>query len=126
MPPVNFAPSFDANTLPVGTRNPNLQRLRQYQNKNSNDVEGQLADALLGAAPGATATRTRTRVAHNSGNAGDNGGVVKVETQTLINRATTAADRDNLKAVLKSPRRTVATYPADRSGNGGRSFTPGV
>jgi hypothetical protein len=126
MPAVMFAPSFDGNQLPIGTRNPNEQKLRQYINKYSLQSNGQLIKQLLGTAPGATATRTRGRVKHQSGSAVDQGGKVQIETETLINRATTAQDDTNLTALFDNPRRAPTTYVADRGGNGGPAFTPGV
>lgn len=56
-------------------------------------VRGQLANraimtALLGAAPGGTATKNITRVAPST----ELGGLRAIETQALVNRATTAAD----------------------------------
>jgi hypothetical protein len=48
----------------------------------------QIITSLLGVAPGATATKTITRVA----NAVELGGVRTIETVSLVNRVTTAAD----------------------------------
>jgi len=71
--------------------------------------------ALLGAATGGTATKTKKQVQHVTGSPG---GVVPIETVTLVNRATTAADLTAFQALFN---RTVfpATYVADLSGNGG-------
>lgn len=126
MPAVMFAPLFEGNQLPIGNRNPNDQRLRQYANKYGNQATMQLLNQLIGAAAGATASRTRTRVKHASGSANDQGGKVQVETETLINRATTAQDDTNLTALFNLPRRAPNPYVADRSGNGGPAFTPGM
>jgi hypothetical protein len=56
-------------------------------------VKGQLANraimvALMGAAPGATATKNYARVAPSP----ELGGARAIETQVLVNRVTTAAD----------------------------------
>jgi hypothetical protein len=56
-------------------------------------VKGQLANraimvALMGAAPGATATKNYTRIANST----ELGGARAIETQVLVNRVTTAAD----------------------------------
>jgi hypothetical protein len=56
-------------------------------------VKSQLANraimvALMGVAPGATATKNYTRVAASA----ELGGVRAIETQALVNRVTTAAD----------------------------------
>lgn len=50
--------------------------------------------ALMGAAPGANATKTYTRVAANV----ELGGARPIETVTLVNRATTAADVSEIVA----------------------------
>jgi len=75
----------------------------------------QLMYTLLGAAPGTTATRTMTRV---QGQIGAPGGLQTIETVTLVNRATTAADLAAFQALM---RRVPGppSYPADLSGNGG-------
>jgi hypothetical protein len=71
--------------------------------------------ALLGAATGGTATKTKTRVVAQNG---QNVGAPQIETINLINRATTAADLTAIQALFN---RVVqpASYPADLSGNGG-------
>jgi hypothetical protein len=74
-----------------------------------------LLTALVGVAPGATATQTKKQV---QGQPGSPGGAVPIETITLINRATTAADVTGLNALLfRVP--WPSSYPADLSGNGG-------
>lgn len=71
--------------------------------------------ALVGAATGGTATATKKQVQHVTGSPG---GLVPIETVTLINRATTAADLTAIQALMN---RQVypASYVADSSGNGG-------
>ena len=86
----------------------------------NNRVVRRLINALTGAAAGGTATETRTRIvavqANNDANA--YGGLQTPETINLINRATTAADVTNLKALVnRSP--VPSSYAADVSGNGG-------
>lgn len=74
-----------------------------------------LLQTLTGVAPGATATQTKKQIQWQQGSPG---GVIPVETVTLINRATTAADVTALQALfVRSP--TPASYPVDLSGNGG-------
>ena len=70
---------------------------------------------LLGNAPGQTATKNHYRV---QGSQGSPGGLQTIETQVLVNRATTAADLAAFQALLT---RVVnpPSYPADLSGNGG-------
>lgn len=71
--------------------------------------------ALLGAATGGTATATKKQVQHVTGAPG---GLVPIETVTLINRTTTAADLTAFQALMnRTP--TPFSYPADLSGNGG-------
>lgn len=72
---------------------------------------------LLGVVSGSTASYTYKQVA---GQTGDNnlGGVRPIETITVINRASTAADITAITALIN---RQVypSSYPADLSGNGG-------
>lgn len=71
--------------------------------------------ALVGAAAGGTATATKKQVQHVTGAPG---GVIPIETITLVNRTTTAADLTAFQALMN---RTVfpSTYQPDLSGNGG-------
>lgn len=103
---------FDGNTQ-------NDDGFSKFMFKRANGAFKRLLIALTGAASGGTATETYVRVqavqALNS--ITTNGGVVPMETVTQINRATTAGDITNLKAMFaRSP---VATFPADVSGNSG-------
>lgn len=75
----------------------------------------QLLYTLLGAAPGTTATKTKKQVQHVQGAPG---GLVPVETITLVNRATTAADLAAFQALFTRQNGPVS-YPVDLSGNGG-------
>lgn len=74
--------------------------------------------ALNGAAAGGTAASTYARVQHSA----NPGGLRTIETITLINRATTTADRDliNTLVIDSIPAELPSTtYPVDLSGNGG-------
>jgi hypothetical protein len=74
-----------------------------------------LLQTLTGVAPGSTATQTKKQIQWQQGSPG---GVIPVETVTLINRATTAADVTALNSLFtRSP--TPASYAVDVSGNGG-------
>jgi hypothetical protein len=74
-----------------------------------------LLQTLTGVAPGSTATQTKKQIQWEQGSPG---GVIPVETVTLINRATTAADVTALNSLFtRSP--TPASYAVDVSGNGG-------
>lgn len=85
-----------------------------------NRVTRRLLNALIGATSGGTATETRTRTTAVQANndAFCYGGIIAVETINLINRATTAADITNLKAVINRVP-YPASYPTDVSGVGG-------
>jgi hypothetical protein len=70
---------------------------------------------LLGAAPGANATQTKVQVQAVQGGAS---GLIPIETVTLMNRATTAADVTAVNALMfRNP--FPANYAVDASGNGG-------
>lgn len=92
--------------------------MRNLINRVGMRKERALLDALIGAAAGGTATASRVRVEAVAG--GENlGGMRNVETVSLINRATTAADVTDLENFLVDG--TVKpTYVADKSGNGAR------
>jgi hypothetical protein len=75
--------------------------------------------ALLGAAPGATATSSYVRVKAPTTGPSDimkNGGKVAVETFIEINRATTAADVTELKTFLFDKNHNIA-LAKDKGGN---------
>jgi hypothetical protein len=83
--------------------------------------------SLLGAAPGATATSSYTRVkAPNTGPSDimKNGGKVATETFVEINRATTAADVTELKTFLFDKNHNIAVAK-DKGGNSIKG-SPGV
>ncbi|HSW91803.1 MAG TPA: hypothetical protein VLG09_04105 [Candidatus Saccharimonadales bacterium] len=124
-----FAPGFETggggSVLPVGTRKPIQQRYRQWANEFGMEDTTALLNVLIGAVAGTTATKGHTRVKHNSGSAVDNGGKMQVEAPNTINRASTAQDVTDLKALFANVRRAPSPYPRDLSGNGGPAFTPG-
>lgn len=104
-----YAPLFSpTNVLPKNTT-PLTDRL----------TTNELIDETVGAAAGATATVTRARV---PANAGGNSGKVTAETQTLIDRATTAADITAIENKFRKKKPSFA-FPRDLSGNGGPAFT---
>ena len=74
---------------------------------------------LLGAAPGATATETFTRVQAQQATFSptDYGGLVPIETVNQVNRVTTSTDVTNVTAALT--RNPAAPYVADSSGAAG-------
>lgn len=75
---------------------------------------------LLGAAPGAAASETRTRIKAVQGltDPQNCGGVVPIETASLISRVTSAADLTAVQAIFNRVS-APASYPADLGGNGG-------
>lgn len=78
-----------------------------------------LINALLGAAPGATATASYVRVKAPNTGASDimkNGGKVPVETFIQINRATTAADVTELSQFMFNKNHNL-TLVKDKGGN---------
>lgn len=113
----------DAN---VGSTAGYVQRLGigQYDDKFAKLLQGSGSNkairamwrALTGGAFGGIAYATSKRVQHV--NSDMLGGLVPIETVTLVNRNTTAADQTAFLALMD---RVVypSTYVADRSGNGG-------
>lgn len=87
-----------------------------------------LFDALIGAAAGGTATKTYARVAPavstsatvpSATGVADLGGLVPIETVTVINRATTAADVAYLKSMFNTDMLMRSlSLQSDLSGNG--------
>ncbi len=80
-------------------------------------VHDAVANAIIGAAPGANVTVTSNRVKAT----GDTGGRVGIEAATLFNRITNASDVAELKAEVVG-RTTSLQFPVDKSGNGGPAF----
>lgn len=72
----------------------------------------ELYDTLLGAAAGGTAALTQSRVQHSTT---ELGGKRTVETQTLINRATTAGDVTDTKAYLSTDSKVATPNDGARS-----------
>lgn len=71
-----------------------------------------LMSALLGAVAGGTATAQIKRVAHDLT---ELGGKRTIETQTLVNRATTAADDTDLTTAYLTYASRPTTYPVDKA-----------
>ena len=89
-----------------------------------NRITQALMLALIGAVAGGTALAIKVQVVGSSLSAdstgAQGGGVVPIQTVTLINRPTTAQDVTNLKTLV-SFSRGPSTYVQDVSGNGGGS-----
>lgn len=71
----------------------------------------QLLNVLLGTVPGTTATSTLKRVQSSTS---ENGGLRPIETETIVGRASTAADDTELTTQLLTYN-SRPTYPADRA-----------
>ena len=91
---------------------------RYFRTGRSTRVIRELYDTLVNGAVGATAALTQVRVKHSQV---ELGGLRPVETQTLINRATVAADATDLTDYLSEDSK-IAT-PNDVAG-GGRTKHP--
>jgi hypothetical protein len=88
---------------------------RILRNGGQSSAVNRIIYALLGAGTGGNATKTKVQV---QGNLGSASSVPVIETITLVNRNTTAADLTAIQALFN---RTVypSTYAVDVSGNGG-------
>lgn len=89
-------------------RKPQFRKLRE------------LMDDLNGAAVGANTalvTRARVEARVQLGNVSQ-GGLVPIETQTIINRVTATADQTQINSILDDVV-FPSPYPVDASGNGG-------
>lgn len=102
----------------IDSRTNLMQRIAKMFARDGARADAELLTALNGAAAGATAAETRKRVVAVLASEGVNlGGVRVIETQTVVNRATTATDEtkfDNILTPDYSP-----TYPVDLGGGGG-------
>jgi len=107
-----YAPGFeggtDRNVLPKNT-NPLTSRL----------VRNGLNATTIGAAPGFATNVVKGRRKHPTN---VNEEIGAVETETLINRASTPADVTAMKSRYTKKKPSFA-FPRDLSGNGGPAFT---
>lgn len=106
-------------------------KVSQLFSKEQMREEKALLTALIGATSGGTASSTYKRRQPPSGpsqttpavtGVGDLGGAIDIETVTVINRATTAADISYLKNMFDgtmTPGPNSITFQNDASGNGG-------
>lgn len=112
------SPIWGSNYSQVNT-NSNLRKaIARLFNKPSMRKDRRLMITLLGAAAGSTATETRKRIAHSTS---ELGGIRQVETVTLVNRATTAADdtdlTNNILAYVSNPSNAYAENRSFRFGD---------
>lgn len=118
-----WGPSLNAYSLLVN-KAPMRAQMKRVVNDHQFKALSALANVLLGAVAGTTATLQSTRIAGTlTSDVG--GGLRRLETQTFINRASTAADVTALKEILFNVRSAPSPYVRDLSGNGGPAFTPG-
>jgi hypothetical protein len=88
---------------------------KMFRNGGKTLVLRRLMFALLGNTPGTVAAETKKQIKWEQGSPG---GLIPIETVTLVNRVTTVADVNAAQALLY---RSVfpANYAVDASGNGG-------
>lgn len=102
----------------TGVSTTNAQKKRAAQALATKGSMGlrEIAETLNGAAAGSTATKTLGRVSANE----ELGGKRTIETETLVNRATTTADRDEINSdifSLTSKTTFGSSPPANKDGN---------
>lgn len=113
----------------LGWRSKLEWQIAKLMNRNQYREQKALWAALLGVAPGATALKTYQRVngpAATEGTGpfgntgvGDLGGLVPIETVTVINRATLSSDVTYLTSIVNNDMLARGlTYAVDLSGNG--------
>jgi hypothetical protein len=108
-----------ANHALIGARNNLQMRIAKLNRREGARVDARIATALTGAAVGGTASETRQRpVAVQADTSFNLGGRRVIETVSLVNRATVAADETAIDAQL-TPTFAPTTYPVDRGGGGG-------
>lgn len=81
-------------------------------NLKENRRDRALLNSLVGAAAGSNATATLKRVQHSRT---ELGGKRVIETETLVNRNTTAQDVTDLKAKILAYRSQPVSYPTDKA-----------
>lgn len=106
----SYSPLWGGAYSPVNNNETNRRTIAQMLNKIGMQKDRELMRTLLGVAPGSTATKQRSRVAHSLSQLG---GVRTIETQTLVNRATTSADVTDLLATLLAFVSRPTSYPRD-------------
>ena len=103
------------------------KRLHRFAlNTRSMRKQKELMLTLNGAAAGSAAADSYSRVQHARANgyagqgAANGGGLVSIETVTIVAANTAAADKTDIDTMLTTEGKSqVATYPTDASGNGG-------
>jgi hypothetical protein len=98
-----------------GTQQGDDRLAKMFRNGAMTSAVTQLMYTLLGAAVGGTATKTKTQVQWQLSSPG---GLIPIETVTLVNRATTANDLNAFQNLLRRVP-APAVYAPDISGNGG-------
>lgn len=109
-----YAPGFDGtntNVLPKNT-----------QPLTNRSVKNALVGTTVGAAAGAATSASKAQVKGRTSQEADTFNTKAVETATLINRNSTAADVTEMKRVMTKKKPSFA-FPRDLSGNGGPAFT---
>jgi hypothetical protein len=109
---VSSAPLFN-NDFPLNTSN-------AYPSRKSHDA---VANAIVGAAPGAAVNVVNNRLVHRTNDQADVFGSRSVETVTELNRNTTSQDATNIKSEVVIQNSGGLVFARDLSGNGGPAFT---
>lgn len=106
----------------VTKKKTNLRHVSRLLGKQSMRATKELFITLINGAVGDTAADSYKRIGHtvSPGTALVNGGKRTIETVTTINRATVAGDATTLDDVVADEWALApASYPVDKSGNGG-------
>lgn len=104
-------------------KDPMRNQIKRQVNSEGFRVNTALFNSLIGAASGSGtgAITTRKVSAPAPGSATIDGGRRVIDSVSVINRTTTAADVTSLKEMTYNVSRRP-TYPRDKSGNGGGAF----
>lgn len=101
---------------------PRRNSIRRVVNREGFREFTALFNSLVGAASGSgTGAITTKKIAAATGN--NLGGARTVESVSVINRNTTAADVTALKEMVYGVKTRPSTYAVDKSGNGGPSYS---
>lgn len=88
-----------------------------FRQRGNGVLKEKLLTLLADSTPASTASLTRTRVQARQGLSANLGGVVPIESASLINTAVVAGDVTDMNSILNETR--IPTYPTDPSGNTG-------
>lgn len=95
-------------------KNPIRHKGKQLMNRRSQKKDKELIDTLLGIAPGQAALKTEKRIKAKTEDGLSLGGVVEIETVSIVDRVSTSADVTDLKKYQVDA--NVYTYPTNGAG----------